>query len=201
MKVQSRKKMQGMSAMPLLPDQPEGRLFIAVPLPGRMALTLTKACRQLERTLPGRYVPIENYHVTLAFIGNAPLSLAQELRPLFASAAARTAPVTTQFSDFGFFGPRRSAILWAGLTAGSALLPLAETVRKGLQEQHISFDAKPVRPHITVARKVNVENAAFPVLPDVQGVMDSLVLYHSTRQNGSLVYLPLLTVSFGGTAV
>lgn len=176
---------------------PTGRLFIAVPLPGRQAHSLHSFAQKLERELPGTYVPEENYHVTLAFIGQARLSLGRELASFLLETAAGFPKVRSAFSDLGFFGSRRSAILWAGLEKGVELLPLADAVRAGLRERGIPFDAKPVRPHITIARKVSLENAELPAPPAASGLMDSLTLFHSTRIQGKLTYLPLLTAPLG----
>lgn len=176
---------------------PAGRLFIAVPLPGRMARSLSQFSARLEAKLPGRYVTAENYHVTLAFIGEAPLSLKTELGPFLRETAARFPALPAAFSALGFFGSEANAILWAGLKDGETLLPLADAVRSGLRERGIPLDRKPVRPHITIARKVNLEGTALPALPSATGQMDTLTLYHSTRVQGRLTYLPLAQAPLG----
>ena len=178
-------------------EGPTGRLFLAVPLPGRMAHSLKLLASRLEKEFPGRYVPETNYHVTLAFIGEAPLRLAEDLGPFLRETAAAFPPVPVSFSTLGFFGSARSAILWAVLENGSVLLPLAEAVRSGLQKRGVSFDRKAVRPHITIARKVDLQDAALPALPEAQGTRDTLTLYHSTRVQGRLTYMPLVQASLG----
>lgn len=178
-------------------SDPAGRLFIAVPLPGRMARSLSQLAQKLSRQLPGTYVPAENYHVTLAFIGDAPLRLQQELQPFLTETAARFPAVPVSLSALGHFGPAKSATLWAGLENGEALLPLADAVRSGLKERGVPFDTKAVRPHITIARKVNLTRAELPPLPDASGKMDTLTLFHSTRIQGRLTYLPLVQAPLG----
>lgn len=179
-------------------NETEGRLFIAAPLPVKMARILARSAQMLERHLPGRYVPMENYHVTLAFIGNAPLALATQLKGAFADMAKEFAPVKVQLSQLGYFGSAKNAILWAGLTNGEKLLPLAQRVRSTLRDLNIPFDTKAVKPHITIARKVHLQNASLPSLPHSEEEMNTLVLYHSTRRQGTLVYLPILSVQLGG---
>lgn len=176
---------------------PTGRLFIAVPLPGRQAHGLHVLAQKLERQYPGNYVPEENYHVTLAFIGQAPLRLSEELAPFLRRTAAGFPAFSSAFSALGFFGSPRNAILWAGLENGAELLPLADAVRSGLRERGIPFDAKAVKPHITLARKVNLEGAELPPPPAGSGRMDTVTLFHSTRIQGRLTYLPLLEAPLG----
>lgn len=176
---------------------PTGRLFIAVPLPGRLAHSLHIFAQKLSRELPGTYVPEENYHVTLAFIGEAELTLQQELAPFLRQTASRFPALPAAFSELGYFGSRRNAILWAGLKDGSELLPLAEAVRSGLRKSGVPYDTKPVRPHITLARKVNVEGVVLPPPPAGSGCMDTLTLFHSTRIQGRLTYLPLIEAPLG----
>ncbi|MBD5558819.1 MAG: RNA 2',3'-cyclic phosphodiesterase [Clostridia bacterium] len=185
------------AANPRRAPRTEGRLFLAVPLPGRLSRSLGLFASRLKETIPGRYVTEDNYHVTLAFIGEAPLSLAQGLRPFLSETAAAFPAVPAELSNLGWFGKPANAILWAGLKNGEALLPLADALRAGLRQRHIRFDPKPVRPHITLARKADVAGRELPALPAGSGILDMLVLFHSTRVQGRLTYIPICSVPIG----
>ena len=45
------------------------RLFIGIALPATVRQALSGAAKTMESRMPGRYVPMENYHITLAFLG------------------------------------------------------------------------------------------------------------------------------------
>jgi 2'-5' RNA ligase len=92
----------------------------------------------------------DTWHVTLAFLGEVTDSRA----PGAASALERAAvgpPVTLRLAGGGRFGRGESTVLWAGVE-GDGLDGLARRVRHELRKTKISYDDRPFRPHLTVAR-------------------------------------------------
>src|SRR4030095_10567814 len=73
----------------------------------------------------GRAPPAGNLHVTLAFIGEIPITHVDALRVIGASVSARAAPFTLALDCTGTF--RGTGITWAG--ASHSPEPLAELAR------------------------------------------------------------------------
>jgi 2'-5' RNA ligase len=62
-------------------------------------------------------------------------------------------PIVVRFAGGGTFGRRRFAILWAGIAGDvAALSALSGSVRSELRRARLPYDAKPFRPHLTLAR-------------------------------------------------
>lgn len=177
---------------------PTGRLFIAAELPQTITNPLAEYAAAIEHAFPGRYVPVSNYHVTLAFLGNTPLKAICELDQVIREAATDTAPIPVALDRTGRFGKPYSAIVWAGLTNSDLIARLAKQVRRGLDAKGFSYDPKPPNPHITLARNVDLSGSrTLPPLPSANGEISSIAVFLSTRRDGNLVYLPEAAVSFG----
>lgn len=124
------------------------RLFIAIELPDEIK-------RQLEgmRTeIPGsRWVPLEQIHLTLAFLGDVDDAT---LGPLAGALSAIKAPgFNLRFSGTGCFPDRRHPrVLWGGLEPEPLLISLASLVREAVLGCNIPLEERPFSPHITLAR-------------------------------------------------
>jgi 2'-5' RNA ligase len=81
----------------------------------------------------------DTWHVTLAFLGEV------------ADARAPGPPVTLRLAGGGRFGRGRFTVLWVGVR-GDGLDRLARRVRHELRRNRISYDDRPFRPHLTIAR-------------------------------------------------
>ncbi|MDP9266415.1 MAG: RNA 2',3'-cyclic phosphodiesterase [Chloroflexota bacterium] len=128
------------------------RLFLAVPIPEDHAERLFHA---LPEALPGvRRTRPEAMHVTLAFLGATSGARSDEVEAAADVAATRTAAFSFPLDRLGRFPaegfPRT---VWAGPATGAADLELlASRVRAELRARRLGFDAKPFRPHVTIAR-------------------------------------------------
>jgi 2'-5' RNA ligase len=124
------------------------RLFIAIELPDDLRMLL----EGMRTDIPGsRWVPLEQIHLTLAFLGqvdDATLGL------LTAALATIEAPgFNLCFSGTGCFPDRRRPrVLWVGLEPESLLNSLASLVREAVLACNISLEERPFSPHITLAR-------------------------------------------------
>jgi len=124
------------------------RLFIAIELPDEIK-------RQLEgmRTdIPGsRWVPMEQIHLTLAFLGDVDDATLERLTRTLA--AIRSPGFSLRFSGVGCFPDRRRPrVLWAGLEPEPLLNGLAAAVREAVLACDIPLEERPFSPHITLAR-------------------------------------------------
>ena len=124
------------------------RLFIAIELPA----DLKRALGRLRVEIPGaRWVPAEQIHLTLAFLGeveDAALGrLVEELSRIQASGFELC------FTGTGCFpGRRRPRVLWVGLKPQAHLIDLESRVRAVVLASGIPQEERPFSPHITLAR-------------------------------------------------
>lgn len=115
------------------------------------------ALAALQQQVTGRKVPVENLHLTLAFLGN---QASQHMPVLQAILHALTLPAMhLQIDQLGFFTAPRVA--WAAPSVvPAALLGLQQALWQALHDAQISL--KPVagfRPHVTLARNAEKPSA------------------------------------------
>ena len=132
------------------------RLFVGLELPWevrqRMALLMGAG-------IPGaRWVPAENYHVTLRFIGEAPRHLADEIDHALAALKAPSFALT--LAGIGTFAKGgRSQSLWLGVARSEPLERLQSKIETALQRCGLEPERRRFQPHVTLARLDNAAEA------------------------------------------
>jgi 2'-5' RNA ligase len=136
------------------------RLFVAAYPPREALDDLAALVERLaigQPAEPGRsrrLAPHEQWHVTLAFLGEVPDGKADKAADAVRRVAGgdTTAPAV-RIAGGGRFGRGRFTIMWAAMGGDVAgLTALASTVRRELRSARLPFDRKPFRPHLTLAR-------------------------------------------------
>ncbi|MFF5448704.1 RNA 2',3'-cyclic phosphodiesterase [Streptomyces sp. NPDC012888] len=127
------------------------RVFIALAPPDAAKDELARALRPAYEAYPRmRWNRIEDWHITLAFLGELPAATVPLLRPPLAELAAARRPVRLALRGSGHFDER---VLWSGIDGDlEALHGLAGEVREVVRECGIAFEDRPLRPHLTLAR-------------------------------------------------
>lgn len=118
--------------------------------------------RELARRLAGvrdrlpraRWVPAENAHLTLLFLGETDEALVPSLSAALGEAFARYAPMPLRLSGGGTFPPERPArVAWVGLSAPPELSLLqADVTRAAVETVGHQPEDRPYHPHVTLAR-------------------------------------------------
>ncbi|WP_299535930.1 RNA 2',3'-cyclic phosphodiesterase [uncultured Streptomyces sp.] len=127
------------------------RVFIALAPPDHAKRELARALRPSYDTHPGlRWNRIEDWHITLAFLGQLASGTVPLLRdPLAAVAAGRISP-RLALRGGGTFDDR---VVWSGIDGGlDALHALAADVRAAVRGSGVTCEERPLRPHLTLAR-------------------------------------------------
>jgi len=124
------------------------RLFIAIELP----VEVKKMLARLQREIPGaRWVPMEQLHLTLSFLGEVDDATCELLTGKLSEIAV--SEFNLRFSGSGCFPTsRHPRVLWAGLAEEPLLTNLADMVRKAVLLCGIPQEERPFSPHITLAR-------------------------------------------------
>ncbi|HWP79612.1 MAG TPA: RNA 2',3'-cyclic phosphodiesterase [Candidatus Acidoferrum sp.] len=169
------------------------RLFIAVRFSPPVMDMLGGAIEALRRQGRGSFTHPENLHLTLAFIGesNDVAGITSAMR-----AAAKCPPLCLAVGGSGRFGN----LHWIGVDKNDELSSLAASLREALEAGGISFDEKPFKPHITLAREYRSTSSAPPQIPAPRTEMrvEALSLMRSDRVGGKLVYTEIARVPLAG---
>jgi RNA 2',3'-cyclic 3'-phosphodiesterase len=135
------------------------RLFVAVypaaPVLDDLAGTLAglHLARAADSGTNVRLAPREQWHLTLAFLGDVPDGRAGDAAAAVDRAVAGFEPPTLRLSGAGRFGRGRFTILWAGIGGQVAELKgLARSVHRELKRARLPRDDRVYRPHLTLAR-------------------------------------------------
>ena len=172
--------------------------FIALDIPPALREDVAALARQLKTSVRGRFVPRENYHVTLAFLGDVTERELADAMLVLDEAASRFDPVELAPDGLGKFGRANDATLWLGFMQDPALMELAAFVRAGLDDAGVSFDAKSFLPHLTIARRAALDHGMLPALPfPAPGQTDELTLFKSTLTGDGAIYEPIYTARLG----
>lgn len=176
------------------------RAFIALELPPRFADEVAGVARQLALTIDGRFMPRENHHLTLAFLGDVCEAEASAAVAVVEKACARAdGPVPLRCVGLGSFGKPTDATLWLGIDADPTLLDLVRRVRDGLDDAGIAYDAKPFKPHITLARRARLpRGTSLPALPFPNAdTANTVTLFKSTLSSEGASYKALFRAELG----
>ncbi|MFD4762156.1 RNA 2',3'-cyclic phosphodiesterase [Streptomyces sp. NPDC058439] len=127
------------------------RVFIALAPPDHAKEELARDLRPAYDTHPHmRWNRIEDWHITLAFLGELPAGTVPLLRASLAKLAADHQPFCLALRGSGIFDDR---VLWSGIDGDlDELHTLAADVRSAVKSCGVAFEDRPLRPHLTLAR-------------------------------------------------
>lgn len=166
------------------------RLFAAITPPEEILEALGEWWAEARMVLDAgewRDMPVENWHMTLAFYGDVDGEEADDLADGLAELADNSAPLALQTDDFGAFPKmHRARVFWAGVRdadGGDQLKSLARCCRQVGRATVRKRSAKenPFRGHITLAR-----SREFPVQLSPETLQDIPPLPPLAWQAGTL---------------
>ncbi len=174
------------------------RLFIAIEISNDMRRELAGMSKSLKGlSSGGRFVPVENMHVTLHFIGESD-DLAGAVSAMH-EACRDIRPFTLTLGHYGYFEKTASGNHRVSLVTVEGELEelnvLHESLEAALSDNGFLRDHKRYMPHITLGRSVEHDELAAGELertPLSAGVLVAgITLFESTRVKGKMVYTPL----------
>jgi len=188
-------------------DLPGRRLFVAVPLPDEAGAAIAELVDGVRAAgVPGggrdvRWVRLDGLHLTLRFLGPTPDELVAPASEAVLAAAVRSHAFEVRLGGAGSFPPGgRPRALWLDIQAGAdELASLAVTVDATLGDAGWQVEARPFRPHLTLARSDGVPAGAAIGARLVEAASDldvrfratSIGLFESLTGGGPARYLPV----------
>lgn len=145
-------------------DPPEPstlRVFVALAPPDDAKDELARALQPAYARYPQlRWNRIEDWHITLAFLGELPSTAVPLLRSALACAAASHSALRLGLRGGGHFDER---LLWSGIDGDlEGLHLLAADVRDLIRSCGIELRDRPLRPHLTLARSRREDPTSVP---------------------------------------
>lgn len=123
------------------------RAFVGIPLPEGIADELAAA----QAGIPaGREVPYDNFHITLAFLGEHPEPAIEEAH--HALAGVRCRGFSLRIEGLGMFGGARPRVLFAEVVPEPGLARLHRKVQRAVHDAGIELSRQRFHPHFTLAR-------------------------------------------------
>ncbi|HTD33358.1 MAG TPA: RNA 2',3'-cyclic phosphodiesterase [Candidatus Elarobacter sp.] len=179
---------------------PRRRLFVAAELdePARAACA-DVAERLRAKGFAAKWVPPENYHLTVAFVGGVEEARVDDVRAAVRDAAARASSLDVPLDAVGAFpNERRARIAWVGSsTPQPAFATLCGAVRAALSVLGFTFD-RHTDAHVTLARaegRSALPNVPAPSIAPFR--IASLTLYRSFTEPSGARYEPLAHFPLG----
>jgi 2'-5' RNA ligase len=184
------------------------RAFIAIELPKQLQDALEKQTTRLRQSLGDdlvRWIPTQNMHLTLKFLGNIAASHVEFLKQLVTQTADSHSQFDLQISGIGSFpNSKRARILWAGIYAPAELPSLQKNLEAGTTRLGYEKEERPFSPHLTLGRvRQNIDQTGLQkirtILDTIQlgnigsARVDSIHLYKSELQTSGSVYTKLFS--------
>ncbi|UXR64529.1 RNA 2',3'-cyclic phosphodiesterase [Bdellovibrio bacteriovorus] len=188
------------------------RLFLALNATDPLADTFLPTLKKLKinadrRDMTMKWVPVDNYHVTVTFLGDTPEEDIHKVAETLAEVCTHFAPFELKIEDVGAFSQEHDArVLWLGVQNKRYLGEFKEALDQELVAKNLlTREERSYSPHLTIGRLRNPRSVKDMISPfkrksfgKIQ--VDEIVLYESTLQGAFPVYKPLARCKLTGKA-
>jgi len=185
------------------------RAFIAIEMSTEIRRRLDQVSDELKQRLkdiPVRWVPVENIHLTLKFLGDVSVANLEVLKKILQSEIAGHHPFEMSVGELGAFpSNRRPRVIWVKVEAPAEL----EAVQRGIETESTRLgyarEERAFSPHLTLGRVSR--NASSRDIRRISEVLDTykvgflgaarvqaVHLFRSDLKPGGAVYTCLFTV-------
>ncbi len=123
------------------------RLFTALQVPQTVAHELSR----LRGGLPGaRWIDVENYHITLRFIGHVEGHVARDIAAVLDDVSA--ADFDIDLDGLDSFGGKKPHSIYAKVVKSEALMTLQADIERAVKRIGLPPETRKFTPHLTLAR-------------------------------------------------
>lgn len=179
------------------------RAFIALEMPDTIRAALNEISFNLRKELSGmplRWVPVDNMHLTLKFLGDISADQVPAVTKILGTQTAQVAPFELNLDGLGTFpSSQRARVLWVGVDLPQIFLEFQDKLESQLSELGFTSESRPFSPHLTLARVrgharsadlelIRSTLAATPKPTPAQGIAGTLTLFRSELKPSGSVY-------------
>ena len=184
------------------------RAFIAIELPKNTLDAIEKQTARLREILGNdiiRWVPAQNMHLTLKFLGDIATSHVDFLKQLITREANSHPQFNLQLGGLGAFpNSKRPRLLWIGINAPADLVSLQKSIESGTSRLGYEQEERAFSPHLSIGRvRQNIgppeQQKIRTALDTIQlgnigtARVDSVHLYRSDLQPSGSIYTKLFS--------
>lgn len=166
------------------------------------AIKRTKIGAQ-QREMEVYWVPRENYHVTLNFLGDTPTDKISELESLISDVSAGYTKFSTSLRGMGAFPDSHHArALWVGVRNSRTLSELQWSLKERLIKAGFIQEDREYLPHLTIGRLRKARSVNDLLSPYIrtsfnEAEVESIALYESFQHGPYSTYKILKTFMLG----
>jgi 2'-5' RNA ligase len=132
------------------------RAFIAIDLTPEIIQHLEQVSAQLRKRLEGvpvRWVPVDNIHLTLKFLGDVSLANVDMLKKILLTEVDGHHAFEISVGGLGAFpSPRRPRVVWVGVEAPAELTAVQNGIETAMARLGYAKEERPFSPHLTLGR-------------------------------------------------
>jgi RNA 2',3'-cyclic 3'-phosphodiesterase len=184
------------------------RAFIAIELPSQIHCALDQIIRQMQgpKTRAVRWVPANNIHLTMKFLGTVKSDNLQNIVEVIKDVVISFTDFEIQAGNFGVFpNPRKPRLIWIGIQGPQNLSNIQKAIDLATRPLGYPGEDRPFFPHLTVGRVS--QYASFQEVQDIAQLLttlqvgklgvakvDAITLFRSDLFPTGAVYKPLAVI-------
>jgi len=178
------------------------RTFLALELPQTVRNKLsahTELISGHDKLQQIRWLPKENYHLTLSFLGNVEYALISSLQLKLEQILSSKQAIPFRFSEitpFPFSGTPK--IVAAILAYSDELMQLQHNTAKCVRAFGMSLERRRFKPHVTLGRLKSLSRKSIAFQPQqifLEGVSEKVVIFQSELMPKGAFYTSLREIS------
>lgn len=188
------------------------RAFIAIDLSEEIQTQLQEIISELTRKTgdaPVRWVPVENIHLTLKFLGDVSVANLDMLKEILGNISANHSKFSISVGGIGAYPkPHQPRVIWVGVEAPPELISVQRNIEAEAARLGYTRERRPFSPHLTLGRVSRSASAKeVRTIADVLeayklgfvGVtrVNEIFLYRSDLRPSGAVYTQLFSAGLG----
>ncbi len=178
------------------------RIFFAIEFPEDVKEYLNQIQLVLkEQSIKGNFTHMDNYHLTLRFIGEINDHELDKLKEVIDEVALKQNCFELTMNKLGYFARGSKLIIWVGINQNESLGRLYSQLEHSLKGKGYKEEERDFVPHVTLGRQIVLIEDFHKMkqqikMDDIIIPVNKLSLMESTRVKGELRYIPLYNKSF-----
>ena len=180
------------------------RTFIALEIDEKIKEVISEIQNKIKQTnsLRGKWIPKDNLHLTLKFLGDIPLKLIEQINNKIKGCFKNECKISCNLARIGTFpNAKFPRVIWAGIEGdNSQIINLAQILERILFELGLEKEKRNFKTHITICRTKQIldYNKLKYILEEinktfkpVEFIINKMTLFESNLTPKGPIYIPL----------